>query len=123
MTVSAHNPCRMAFCRDWLLPSSVFGPVLLMALRRLASIWRNEVMGWCAPLHSLKEFFVHHRQDQSYQVVSRRLRSSYGHLPGSSEAGSPPKALLPPPAEPSPGWPTTPFRCHGDAAHHGTRGT
>src|SRR5215468_11176058 len=38
------NPCRTAFCRDRHLPSSVFGPVLLSALRRLASICRNEVI-------------------------------------------------------------------------------
>ena len=36
---------RTALRRDWRLPCSVFGPVLLKALRRLASIWRNDVMG------------------------------------------------------------------------------
>ena len=45
-TVSADNPCRTAFCLDWRLPRSVVGPVLRSALRRLASICRNEVMGW-----------------------------------------------------------------------------
>src|SRR5262249_35350371 len=34
----------MALLRDACLPLSVFGPVLLRALRRLASIWRYEVM-------------------------------------------------------------------------------
>jgi hypothetical protein len=43
-TVSAHSPCRTAFCRDRCFPSSVIGPVLLIAFRRLASICRNEVI-------------------------------------------------------------------------------
>src|SRR5437879_5773817 len=57
MTVSAHSPCRTAFRRDRLLPSSVFGPVLMTALRRLASICRNEVMGWRAPRHLVRRCF------------------------------------------------------------------
>src|SRR6516225_5832000 len=44
MTVSAVSPWRTALPRDACLPVSVFGPVLLRALRRLASIWRYEVM-------------------------------------------------------------------------------
>jgi hypothetical protein len=44
--VSADSPCRAAFCRDLRLPSSVVG--LRGALRRLASICRNEAMGWWA---------------------------------------------------------------------------
>jgi hypothetical protein len=43
ITVSAVNPCLRAFRRDRCFPSSVFGPVLLRALRRFAS--RREVMG------------------------------------------------------------------------------
>ena len=43
-TVSAVSPWRKALARDDRLPSSVLGPVLRKALRRLASIWRNEVM-------------------------------------------------------------------------------
>jgi hypothetical protein len=38
MTVSAVKPWRKAFRRDRRLPFSVLGPVLLSALRRLASI-------------------------------------------------------------------------------------
>src|SRR6266436_6601138 len=87
-TVSAHSPCRTAFRRDRRLPSSVLGPVLLMALRRLASICRNEVMGWSVRRHFSAKHFLHHWQDQW------RPRSSYGHLLDSPEAGSP-KALLP----------------------------
>src|SRR5215470_17099388 len=45
MTVSAVSPWRTAFWRDLLLPSSVVGPVLKRALRRLASICRSEVIG------------------------------------------------------------------------------
>src|SRR6516164_1551232 len=44
MTVSVVSPWRTALRRDACLPASVFGPVLLRALRRLASIWRYEVM-------------------------------------------------------------------------------
>src|SRR5262252_2477751 len=44
MTVSAVRPWRTALRRDACLPASVFGPVLLRALRRLAPIWRYEVM-------------------------------------------------------------------------------
>ena len=44
MTVSAVSPWRTALPRERCLPASVFGPVLLCALRRLASIWRNEVI-------------------------------------------------------------------------------
>src|SRR5215469_12817977 len=44
MTVSAVSPWRTALRRDACLPASVFGPVLLRALRRLASIWRYEVI-------------------------------------------------------------------------------
>ncbi len=42
---SAVNPCLRALCRDRCFPSSVFGPVLLSALSRFASIWRRDVMG------------------------------------------------------------------------------
>jgi len=44
MTVSAVRPRRTAFCRDLLLPSSVTGPVLSCAFRRLASICRSELI-------------------------------------------------------------------------------
>jgi len=44
MTVSAVSPWRTAFRRDRFLPSSVTGPVLRRALRRLASSCRNEVI-------------------------------------------------------------------------------
>src|SRR5262249_56605679 len=44
MTVSAMSPWRTALPRDAFLPASIFGPVLLRAFRRLASIWRYEVM-------------------------------------------------------------------------------
>jgi hypothetical protein len=44
MTVSAVSPCRIAFRRDRLSPSSVKGPVLSCALRRLASICRSDVI-------------------------------------------------------------------------------
>ena len=47
-TVSAVNPCRTAFRRDRRLPASVFGPVLPIALPRLASIFRNDVIGLCS---------------------------------------------------------------------------
>src|SRR5215468_1310462 len=45
MTVSAVRPWRTALQRDTCLPASVFGPVLLSALRRLASLCLKEVMG------------------------------------------------------------------------------
>src|SRR6516164_6666273 len=45
MTVSAVRPWRSALQRDARFAASVFGPVLLSALRRLASIWRYEVIG------------------------------------------------------------------------------
>jgi hypothetical protein len=38
---------RLALQRDARFPASVFGPVLLSALRRLASICRYEVIGSC----------------------------------------------------------------------------
>src|SRR5271166_5554867 len=44
MTVSAVSPWRTALQGDACLPASVFGPVLLSALRRLASICLSEVM-------------------------------------------------------------------------------
>src|SRR6516225_632102 len=47
MTVSAVSPWRTALRRDTCFPASVFGPVLLSALRRLASICLNEVMAIC----------------------------------------------------------------------------
>jgi hypothetical protein len=57
--VSAHNPWRTAFCRDRRLPSSVLGPVLLSALRRLASICRNDVMGWSIHRHGWRPSSPH----------------------------------------------------------------
>ena len=44
ITVSAVRPWRTALRRDCWLPSSLLGPVLLSALRRLAWICRNEVI-------------------------------------------------------------------------------
>src|SRR5580692_6895710 len=44
MTVSAVKPCRTALRRERFFPASVFGPVLLNAFRRLASIWLNVAM-------------------------------------------------------------------------------
>ena len=38
MTVSAVSPCRIAFWRERSFPTSLIGPVLLRAFRRLASI-------------------------------------------------------------------------------------
>jgi hypothetical protein len=48
MTVSAVRPWRTALQRERCLPSSVTGPVLLVALRRLASICLKVVME-CLP--------------------------------------------------------------------------
>jgi hypothetical protein len=45
MIVSTTNPWRKALRRDRLFPSCVLGPVLLSALRRLASICLAEVIG------------------------------------------------------------------------------
>ena len=39
MTVSAVRPWRTALGSERRFPASVFGPVLLSALRRWASIW------------------------------------------------------------------------------------
>src|SRR5262249_23152431 len=44
MTVSALSPWRTALQRDACFPAFVFGPLLLSALRRLASICLYEVM-------------------------------------------------------------------------------
>ena len=44
MTVSAVSPWRTALQRECCLPSSVIGPVLFCALRRLASICLKEVI-------------------------------------------------------------------------------
>src|SRR3974390_1313534 len=44
MSVSPVRPWRTALQRECSLPSSVVGPVLLSALRRLASICLREVM-------------------------------------------------------------------------------
>src|SRR5450759_333079 len=44
MTVSAVRPWRTALQRERRLPSGVVGPVLLNALRRLASICLSELM-------------------------------------------------------------------------------
>src|ERR1700720_3372077 len=49
MTVLAVSPWRTALQRDACLPACVFGPVLLSALQRLASICRYEVMEECLP--------------------------------------------------------------------------
>src|SRR3974377_93196 len=46
MTVSTVRPWRPALQRERSLPSSVVGPVLLRALRRLASICLSELMGY-----------------------------------------------------------------------------
>ena len=45
MTVSAVSPWRTAFREARCFPSSLVGPVLLSALRRLASIYLSDVMG------------------------------------------------------------------------------
>lgn len=45
MTVSAVNPWRTALLRDCRFPLSVVGPVLLCALRRLASICLSDAIG------------------------------------------------------------------------------
>ncbi len=37
--------CLRAFRRDRCFPSAIFGPVLLSAFWRFASIWRRDVMG------------------------------------------------------------------------------
>src|SRR6516225_9287877 len=58
MTVSAVSPWRTALRRDACLPASVFGPVLLRALRRLASIWRYEVMERRLPNSVRFEFLI-----------------------------------------------------------------
>jgi hypothetical protein len=44
MTVSQVRPWRKAFQRERSLPSGVIGPVLLSALRRLASICLSELI-------------------------------------------------------------------------------
>ena len=44
MTVSAVRPWREALQRECSLPSGVVGPVLLSALRRLASICLRDVI-------------------------------------------------------------------------------
>src|SRR5262245_48388776 len=44
MTVSAVSPWRTALRRDVCLPASVLGPVLLIALRRLASNCLHDVI-------------------------------------------------------------------------------
>src|SRR5262249_23668420 len=44
MTVSAVSPWRTALRRDFCFPASVLGPVLLNALRRLASNCRHDVI-------------------------------------------------------------------------------
>src|SRR5215469_16050526 len=49
MTVSAVRPWRRALQREACFPSSDFGPVLLSALRRLASICLYEVIERHAP--------------------------------------------------------------------------
>src|SRR6516165_9647460 len=54
MTVSAVSPWRTAFWRERPLPSSVTGPVLSCALRRLASICRKEVI--LPPVEELGSF-------------------------------------------------------------------
>ena len=43
-TVSAVSPCLTALRRERLFPALVFGPVLLSAFRRLASIWLNDAI-------------------------------------------------------------------------------
>src|SRR6516165_3400074 len=45
MIVSAVRPCRIPLQRDIRFPASVFGPVLLSALLRLASTCLKEVIG------------------------------------------------------------------------------
>ncbi len=45
MTTSAVRPRRMALRRERRLPASVFGPVLLRALRRFASVCLSDVIG------------------------------------------------------------------------------
>src|SRR6516164_955129 len=47
--------CLIALRRDRRFPFSVFGPVLLSALRRLASICRNEVIPSRDPRSSVKQ--------------------------------------------------------------------
>src|SRR5260370_11093332 len=68
-TISAVTPCRTAFRRDRRLPASVFGPVLLSALLRLASICRNEVISLSSHRQFCRRSSPHRCLDQG----SRRL--------------------------------------------------
>src|SRR3974377_1048395 len=68
MTVSTVRPWRTALQRERSLPSSVVGPVLLRALRRLASICLRELMGYST--HKIG--FV--------LLVASKLQSSFGAL-------------------------------------------
>jgi hypothetical protein len=89
-----HNPTEEGKHRS---RRNVLGPVLLMALRRLASICRSEVMGWRAPRYFLiKRFFRPWLQDPACRnpAVSFRPRSG-GRSLGPPETWSLPKAPLP----------------------------
>lgn len=48
-TTRAKTPCRVAFLALFALPSGVRGPVLLIALRRLDSLWRSLVICFKTP--------------------------------------------------------------------------
>src|SRR5258708_12911422 len=61
--------CRTAFRRDRRLPASVFGPVLLSALLRLASICRNEAISLSSHRQFCRRSSPHRCLDQG----SRRL--------------------------------------------------
>src|SRR5258708_8604720 len=63
------HSCRTAFRRDRRLPASVFGPVLLSALLRLASICRNEVISLSSHRQFCRRSSPHRCLDQG----SRRL--------------------------------------------------
>src|SRR5215468_593606 len=83
-TVSAVSPWRTALQRDTCFPASVFGPVLLSALRRLASICRYEII--VSQLPNWLRFVVLTRLDQlqlgSGCVLSQKTRAAaLGSIP------------------------------------------
>jgi hypothetical protein len=74
ITVSAVRPWRSALQRQRCLPSSL-GPVLLEALRRLAAICRNELMG--TPPEKLASF----RHLKRRQRLADLLRLHHAYQP------------------------------------------
>ena len=69
MTVSAVRPWRRALRRECSLPSGVVGPVLLSALRRLASICLSELIEDQLELGS----FFRHEEGPARGIGSRRF--------------------------------------------------